>query len=67
VKDKLFGTATLTRTWAGRAGEAFLAQSPQLFKQMAICADMERVFEIGPSTCLPRMHSVLLCHVSESV
>mmetsp|Transcript_1840 Transcript_1840/g.2691 ORF Transcript_1840/g.2691 Transcript_1840/m.2691 type:complete len:552 (-) Transcript_1840:301-1956(-) len=25
-----------------------LAQSPQLYKQMAICADMERVFEIGP-------------------
>eukprot|EP01137_Pigoraptor_chileana_P004562 Opistho-2@46364 len=29
-------------------GSAFLAQSPQLYKQMAICADMERVFEIGP-------------------
>jgi len=29
-------------------GNAFLAQSPQLHKQMAICADMERVFEIGP-------------------
>jgi aspartyl-tRNA synthetase len=29
-------------------GSAFLAQSPQLFKQMAICADLERVFEIGP-------------------
>ena len=27
---------------------AFLAQSPQLAKQMAIAADMERVFEIGP-------------------
>lgn len=27
---------------------ACLAQSPQLYKQMAICADMERVFEIGP-------------------
>jgi len=27
---------------------AFLAQSPQLYKQMAICSDMERVFEIGP-------------------
>lgn len=22
--------------------------SPQLYKQMAICADFERVFEIGP-------------------
>jgi len=29
-------------------GEAFLAQSPQLYKQMAICADFDRVFEIGP-------------------
>jgi len=29
-------------------GSAFLAQSPQLYKQMCICADMERVFEIGP-------------------
>ncbi|WPG97982.1 Hypothetical protein R9X50_00076500 [Acrodontium crateriforme] len=27
---------------------AFLAQSPQLGKQMAIAADMRRVFEIGP-------------------
>ena len=29
-------------------GEAFLAQSPQLYKQMAICADFGRVFEIAP-------------------
>eukprot|EP00049_Salpingoeca_infusionum_P017579 m.353518 g.353518 ORF g.353518 m.353518 type:complete len:527 (-) comp16782_c0_seq1:131-1711(-) len=28
--------------------EAFLAQSPQLYKQMAIASDFERVFEIGP-------------------
>jgi aspartyl-tRNA synthetase len=27
---------------------AFLAQSPQLYKQMAIASDFERVFEIGP-------------------
>lgn len=27
---------------------AFLAQSPQLAKQMAICADFGRVFEVGP-------------------
>ncbi|TFK49883.1 aspartyl-tRNA synthetase, cytoplasmic [Heliocybe sulcata] len=27
---------------------AFLAQSPQLMKQMCIAADMERVFEVGP-------------------
>ncbi|WWC70635.1 aspartate-tRNA(Asn) ligase [Kwoniella pini CBS 10737] len=29
-------------------GTAFLAQSPQLAKQMAIAGDMERVYEIGP-------------------
>lgn len=29
-------------------GEAFLAQSPQLHKQMLIAADFERVFEVGP-------------------
>ena len=29
--------------------KAFLTQSPQLYKQMAICGDMKRVFEIGPS------------------
>ncbi|KAI3641268.1 hypothetical protein MIR68_000740 [Amoeboaphelidium protococcarum] len=28
--------------------DAFLAQSPQLYKQMMICADYEKVFEIGP-------------------
>lgn len=32
----------------GRVGNAFLAQSPQLAKQMAIAADFERVYEIGP-------------------
>ena len=30
------------------AGNAYLAQSPQLAKQMAIAADFERVYEIGP-------------------
>ena len=28
--------------------QAFLAQSPQLYKQMAINADFDRVFEVGP-------------------
>jgi aspartyl-tRNA synthetase len=27
---------------------AYLAQSPQLYKQMVICSDFERVFEIAP-------------------
>ena len=30
------------------SGTAFLAQSPQLAKQMCIAGDMERVFEIAP-------------------
>lgn len=30
------------------AGQAFLAQSPQLAKQMCIAGDMERVYEIAP-------------------
>lgn len=29
-------------------GQAFLAQSPQLAKQMCIAGDMERVYEIAP-------------------
>jgi len=29
-------------------GNAYLAQSPQLYKQMVLMADMNRVFEIGP-------------------
>ncbi|KAH3767942.1 aspartyl-tRNA synthetase [Pelomyxa schiedti] len=28
--------------------KAYLAQSPQLYKQMAITADLDRVFEVGP-------------------
>jgi aspartyl-tRNA synthetase len=28
--------------------EAYLAQSPQFYKQMAICSGLEKVFEIGP-------------------
>lgn len=28
--------------------ESCLAQSPQLYKQMAICGDLQRVYEIGP-------------------
>ncbi|XP_065188491.1 aspartate--tRNA ligase, cytoplasmic-like [Sycon ciliatum] len=28
--------------------KAYLAQSPQLYKQMAVCADFERVFCVGP-------------------
>ena len=31
---------------------AYLAQSPQLYKQMCICADFEKVFCIGPGKVL---------------
>jgi aspartyl/asparaginyl-tRNA synthetase len=37
--------------------EAYLAQSPQLAKQMAIIGDMERVFEIGPVFRAERAHT----------
>ena len=30
-----------------RLGKAYLAQSPQLYKQMVLCADFDRVFTIG--------------------
>ena len=40
------GADVFTLDYMGRT--ACLAQSPQLYKQMAICGDMKRVFEIGP-------------------
>lgn len=40
------GSSVFTVEYFGR--KAFLAQSPQLAKQMAISSDMGRVFEIGP-------------------
>lgn len=54
--------------WNGE-GSAYLAQSPQLYKQMAIVADFERVFEIGPvfraeDTNTPRYYSFSLAFYS---
>ena len=40
------GASVFKFNYMGREG--CLAQSPQLYKQRAICADQERVFEIGP-------------------
>ena len=40
------GASVFTLDYLGKP--ACLAQSPQLHKQMAICGDFERVFEIGP-------------------
>ncbi|KAL6298777.1 hypothetical protein BKA93DRAFT_692958, partial [Sparassis latifolia] len=49
---KLQGTATVSGATVFEVGDfkgmAFLAQQPQLVKQMAIAADFERVYEIGP-------------------
>lgn len=40
------GAEVFTTDYFGET--ACLAQSPQLYKQAAICADMQRVFEVGP-------------------
>ncbi|BDA46327.1 Aspartate-tRNA ligase, cytoplasmic [Coccomyxa sp. Obi] len=40
------GAAVFKLDYMGREG--CLAQSPQFYKQMAVCSDMSRVFEIGP-------------------
>ena len=40
------GSSVFKFNYMGREG--CLAHSPQLYKQMAIMADQERVFEIGP-------------------
>lgn len=40
------GASVFTLDYMGQP--ACLAQSPQFYKQQAICADFGRVFEIGP-------------------
>ncbi|MDE1869147.1 MAG: aspartate--tRNA(Asn) ligase [Candidatus Micrarchaeota archaeon] len=40
------GAEVFSLPYFGR--EAYLAQSPQFYKQMAICSGMEKVFEIAP-------------------
>lgn len=52
------GSSVFKFNYMGREG--CLAQSPQLYKQMAIMADQEKVFEIGPVfryvlLCLPSL------------
>jgi nondiscriminating aspartyl-tRNA synthetase len=49
---KLMGTASESGAEVFRLGyfgkDAYLAQSPQFYKQMAIAAGIDRVFEVGP-------------------
>ena len=49
---KLMGTASESGAEVFKVGyfdrTAYLAQSPQFYKQMAICGGIDRVFEIGP-------------------
>src|SRR5690606_22543018 len=49
---KLMGTASESGAEVFKlgyfGGDAYLAQSPQFYKQMAVAAGIERVFEIGP-------------------
>lgn len=49
---KLMGTASESGAEVFRLGyfgkDAYLAQSPQFYKQMAIAAGVDRVFEVGP-------------------
>jgi len=49
---KLIGTASEGGADVFKVGyfgsDAYLAQSPQLYKQMAISSDLNRVFEVGP-------------------
>ncbi|MBN1924082.1 MAG: aspartate--tRNA(Asn) ligase [Nanoarchaeota archaeon] len=45
--------------------EAFLAQSPQFYKQMAMCAGYEKVFEIGSVFRAEKSHTTR--HVTEIV
>jgi aspartyl-tRNA synthetase len=59
---KLMGTASESGSELFRlpyfGGEAFLAQSPQFFKQMAMAAGLERVFEVGPVFRANKSHTV---------
>ena len=49
---KLMGTASESGAEVFRVGyfdrTAYLAQSPQFYKQMAVCGGIDRVFEVGP-------------------
>ena len=40
--------------------DAYLAQSPQFYKQMAICSDFERVFEIAPGMTPPYVRNTAI-------
>ncbi|MFF3672960.1 aspartate--tRNA(Asn) ligase [Streptomyces sp. NPDC002120] len=58
---KLMGTASESGAEVFKlgyfGGNAYLAQSPQFFKQMAIASGIDRVFEIGPVFRAERSHT----------
>ena len=41
-------------------GIACLAQSPQLYKQMGVCCDLQKVFEVNPTQPRPLRRSSFL-------
>jgi len=43
-------------------GSAYLAQSPQLYKQMALCADFDRVFTIGAGVLSNQIWITVITH-----
>ncbi len=45
-------------------GQAYLAQSPQLYKQMAIASDFDRVFTVGAGKALTMLHYRILYNES---
>lgn len=49
------GSDVFELSYFGR--KACLAQSPQLYKQMALCADFQRVFEVGPVFRAEKSHT----------
>lgn len=48
-------------------GQAYLAQSPQLYKQMAIAADFQKVFTVGSGIRLHEFNNRVLCLIDNKL
>ena len=44
-------------------GNAYLAQSPQLYKQMCIAADFDKVFTVGAGKLHRPLYNAIFCFV----